>query len=63
MRPFGRALPTLCFAQRFHMVDGLANRRLQIGKIDRLRYKVVGAAVHRGADIGHVAVGGNDYRG
>ena len=43
------------------MGDRLAQRGLEVGEIDRLGEEVEGAAVHRRADIGHVAVGRNDH--
>ena len=42
------------------MGDRLADGRLEIGEIDRLGEKVESAAVHRGADVGHVAVSRHD---
>jgi hypothetical protein len=36
---------------------------LEVGKIDRLGDKVEGAAVHRGADVRHFAIGRDDHRG
>ena len=43
------------------MGDRLAHGGLEVGEVDRLGQEVEGAAVHRGADIGHVAVGRDDH--
>jgi hypothetical protein len=42
------------------VTDSFVNGRFEIAKIDRLGKKIERAAVHRGADIAHVAVGRND---
>ena len=42
------------------MPNGLGDRRFQVKEIDRLGHEVKGAAIHRGADVGHVAIGRND---
>ena len=42
------------------MPDGLGDRRLEIEEIDRLGHEIERAAVHGGADIGHVAIGRDD---
>jgi hypothetical protein len=39
------------------MPKRLANRGLQILKVDRLGHEVECAAIHRGANIRHVAIG------
>ena len=57
----GRRLPTLGFAQHLDMADRLFNRGLEIGEVDRLRQEIEGPAIHRGADIGHVAIGRDDH--
>ena len=44
------------------MADRFFDRRFEVGEVDRLHQKVEGAAIHRGADIGHVAIGRNDDR-
>jgi hypothetical protein len=62
MRPFRGDLPAPRLAQCFDVAQGLVDRRLEVRKIDRLGQKIEGTAVHRGADIGHVAIGRNDDR-
>ena len=42
------------------MGDRLADGGLEIGEVDRLGEKVERAPVHRGADVGHVAVSRHD---
>ena len=49
-------------AQLADFVEGLADRDFEIGKIDRLGDEIERAAVHRGAQIGHVAIGRDDDR-
>ena len=60
MRAFGGRLSRARVLERRHVRDGLADGRLEVSEIDRLRQKVESAAVHRGADIGHVAVSRDD---
>ena len=43
-------------------LERLVDRELEVVEVDRLGDEVEGAAVHRGADIGHVAVGRDDHR-
>ena len=42
------------------MPDSLLNRRFEVEKIDRLGEEIKGAAVHRGADVDHVAISRDD---
>src|SRR6478672_2195874 len=42
------------------MTDSLRNRRFEVAKIDRLGEEIKGAAVHRGADVDHVAISRDD---
>ena len=42
------------------MPGGLGYRGFEVRKIDRLGQEIERAAVHRGADIAHIAVSGND---
>ena len=42
------------------MLDSFRDRRFEVDKIDGLGQKVERAAVHRGADIGHVAIRRDD---
>ena len=63
MRPFGLRLPPPCLAQGLDMPDGLGDRRLEIEKVDRLGQKIERAAVHRSANVGDVAIGGDDDGG
>ena len=56
----GRRLPPPCLAQDLDMPDGLGDRRFEIDKIDRLGQEIERAAVHRGANVGHVAIGRDD---
>ena len=62
-RPFRLLLAPLVAAGDLQIAQGLVDGRFEIGEVDRLGQEVEGAAVHRGADIGHVAVGGDDDRG
>ncbi len=43
-----------------NVVERLAHGDLKVDEIDRLGDEVEGAAVHRGAQIGHVAIGRDD---
>ncbi len=63
MRSFRGNLPAARLAQCFDVPQGLVDRRLKVGEINRLGQEIEGAAIHRGADIGHVAIGGHDDRG
>ena len=60
VRPLRCCLPLPRLAQDLDMPDGLGDGRFEVGKIDRLDQKVESAAVHRRANIGHVAVGRDD---
>ena len=60
MRALGGGLPRSRVAQRLHMRNRLGDGHFEIREVDWLRQKIEGSAVHRGADVGHVAVGGND---
>ena len=62
VRPLGRHLPPPRLAQHLEMPQRLGDRRLEVGEVDRLGEEIEGAAVHRGADVGHVAVGRDDDR-
>ena len=42
------------------MPERLGDRRLEVGEVDRLGEEIEGAAVHRRADVGHVAIGRDD---
>ena len=53
----------LRIAQAPDMGDGLAQSRLEIGKIDGLGQKIEGAAIHRCANVQHVAVSRHDDGG
>src|SRR5713226_8447768 len=46
-------------AHHLDMTDGLVDRGFEIGKINRLGQEIERAAVHRGADIAHIAIGGD----
>ncbi len=54
-----RPLPSR-LAQRFEIGKGAGEGQRQIVEVDRLGDEVEGAAVHRRADVLHVAVGGDD---
>ena len=56
----GRRLPLPRLAQEFDMANGLGDGGFQIREIDRLGQEIERAAIHRGADIGHVAIGRDD---
>ncbi len=60
MRPLGLRLPPPRLAQHLDMPNGLGDRRFEIAEIDRLGQEIERAAVHRGADIGHVAISRDD---
>ena len=60
MRALGLGLAPARLAQHLDMADGLVDGCFEIVEIDRLGQEVERAAVHRGADIAHVAVGGDD---
>ena len=60
MRPFRGRLPPPGLAQHLQVAERLVDRRLQVGEIDRLGQKIEGAAVHRGANVGHIAIGRDD---
>ena len=60
MGPLGLRLPPPRLAQDFDMPNGLGDRRFEVKKIDRLGQEIKRAAVHRSADIGHVAIGRDD---
>ena len=55
--PFGRRLALTRVSQELDMPERLGDRGFQVEKIDRLGHEIERAAVHRGADIGHVAIG------
>jgi hypothetical protein len=57
MRPLSLGLPPPRLAQNFDVPNGLGNRRFKIKKIDGLGQKVECAAVHRGTNVGYVAIG------
>ena len=58
----GRGAAPVELAHATDLIEGLADRDFEIGEIDGLGDEIEGAAVHRGADVGHVAIGGNDDR-
>ena len=60
MRPLCRRLPAPRLAQDLEVSKRLGDRRLEVGEVDRLGQEIEGAAVHRRADVGHVAIGGDD---
>jgi hypothetical protein len=47
-------------AHHLDMTDSLIDGHFEITKIDRLGQEIKRAAIHRGTDVAHVAVGGND---
>ena len=60
MGPLGLGLTAARLAHHLDMPDGLVDGHFEIAEIDRLGQEIERAAVHRGADVAHVAVGGND---
>ncbi len=60
MRALGFGLAAARLAQRFDVAQRLGDGGFQIGEIDRFGDEIEGAAIHRGADIGHVAIGRHD---
>ena len=61
VRPLRGRLTRARVAQGRDMRDRLADGRLEIGEVDRLRQEVERAPVHRRADIRHVAVSRDDH--
>src|SRR6266446_1748836 len=47
-------------AHHLDMTNGLVDGHFEIAEIDRLGQKIERAAVHRDADVAHVAIGGDD---
>ncbi len=60
MRALGLGLAAARLAHHLDMTDGLVDGHFEIAEIDRLGQEVERAAVHRGADVAHVAIGRND---
>ena len=60
MRALGLGLPAPRLAQPLDMRERLSDGGFEIGEIDRLGHEIERPAVHRGADIGHVAIGRDD---
>src|SRR4029077_5922625 len=52
----GDQLPMPGFAQYLDVANGLSDSGLEISEINWLRHKVERAAIHRGADITHIAI-------
>ena len=44
------------------VADRSRDRRFEVGEVDRLGQEIERAAIHGGADVGHVAVGRYDHR-
>ena len=61
-RKISREIGAAELAYAVDLIEGLADRDFEIGEIDGLGDEIEGAAVHCGADVGHVAIGGNDDR-
>ena len=61
MRALGFRLALTRVLEMGDMGDRLADRGLEVGKVNRLGQEVERAPVHGGADIGHVAVGRDDH--
>ena len=62
LRALGSGALAFDLAQFADVVEGLADRDLEIVEIDRLGDEIEGAAVHCGAQICHVAIGRDDDR-
>jgi len=45
------------------MPDGSRDRRFKVEKVDGLHQEIEGVSVHRGADVGDVAIGGHNDGG
>jgi hypothetical protein len=56
----GLRLPSSRFAQHFDMPNGLGDRGFEVKKIDGLGQEIERPPVHRSANIGDVAIGGDD---
>ena len=60
VRALGFGLTAARLAHHLDVADGLVDGHFEIAEIDRLGQKIERAAVHRGADVAHVAIGGDD---
>ena len=60
MRALGLSLAAACLAHHLDVADGLVDGHFEIAEIDRLGQKIERASIHRGTDVAHVAIGGND---
>ena len=60
MRALGLGLAAARLAHHLDMADGLVDGHFEIAEIDRLGQEIERAAVHRGADVAHVAIGRDD---
>ena len=57
---FGLGLPALRLASLADMAEGLVDGDFKVGEVYRLGQEIECATVHRGSDIGHVAIGRED---
>ena len=63
MGAFGVQLAAMRLAHHLDVTDGLLYRQFEIGEINWLDQEVERPAIHRCADVAHVAIGGdNDGR-
>ena len=60
VRALGLELAAARLAHHLDMADSLVDRHFEVAEIDRLGEEIERAAVHRGADIAHVTIGGDD---
>ncbi len=51
----------VCFAQLVQIIEGLLDGDLEVVEGDGFGDEIEGAEVHRGADVRHIAIGGNDH--
>ena len=60
MRALGLQLTAACLSHGLDMTDGLADGHFQISEVDWLGEEIERSAIHRGANVAHVAVGRDD---
>ncbi len=60
MSAFGLGLAAARIAHHLDMTDGLVDGQFEVAEIDRLGQEIERAAVHRGSDVAHVAIGRDD---
>src|SRR5277367_4543682 len=61
MRALRLGLPPPRLAEPLDVGERLSDSGFEVGEVDRLGHEIECPAIHRGADIGHVAVGRHDH--